>query len=288
MEENVRWLKTQEEIFPARPYSLTKAFQTKKYSFDMHEHDFYEINIILEGSGYHFIENRTITVEPGDMFVIPPGVLHGYKNIDEVFNVFHLAAKNEFFDRYAEELNQLDKFKVLFEIEPYLRVNEQNFYIKLDYDYLLRLKNTIDSFDTLKFNESDEADTMRNILSLVIIASLCRYTSQNFDRLYRDKTNSNADILKALEYIHTNYGEKLTINVLASVCNMSRSTFIRKFKECTNTSPNKYILNYRCENAKNLLIFGMPHTEVAHRCGFFDVSHMDKSLLKYRAEKAGG
>ena len=37
----------------------------------------------------------------------------------------------------------------------------------------------------------------------------------------------------------------------------------------------------RCDNAEKLLKLGMSRTEAAHRCGFFDVSHMDKSLVKY-------
>jgi len=281
MEENIRWRRTPEEIFADRPYALTKAFQTKKYSIVMHEHDFYEINIILEGSGYHFIEKRKMVVNPGDMFVIPPGVLHGYENIDPVFNVFHLAAKHEFFDKYTDELNHLEQFKVLFEIEPYLRANEQNFYIKLDYEYLLELERDIAVFDRLKPDTSDEADTLRNIQALRMIASLCRYTSMNFDRIYGGERRGYADILKGLEYIHSNYSDKLTIDDLAKVCNMSRATFIRKFRSCTNTTPNRYILDYRCENAKKLLKLGMSRTEAAHRCGFFDVSHMDKSLIKF-------
>ncbi len=284
IDNNIRWLRTTEEIFPHRPLAMTLAFQTEQYNYKMHEHDFFEINIILEGSGYHYIEKRRLKVIPGDMFVIPPGVLHGYENIDPIFNVFHLVANQAFFDKYSEMLSNLRQFKLLFEIEPQLRANEQNFYMNLNYEYLLDLKKDIGFLEEIEFDESDEANTIRNIITLKIIASLCHYAAKDLDQKSHGKQKSCFDILMALEYIHNNYSEKITVDDLAKLCNVSKATFLRKFKIMTKKTPNKYILDYRCKNAWDLLSMGISRTETAHLCGFFDISHMDRVLLKY-AEK---
>lgn len=281
MDNNIRCLKTAKEIFPMRPHALTLAFQTEQYNYNMHEHDFFEINIILEGTGFHYIEERRLKVYPGDMFVIPPGVIHGYESIDRIFNVFHLAINKSFFEIYSQELNHLGHFKMLFEIEPCLRANKQNFYMNLDYEYLLQLKNDIAFFDQIGKECSNEADTIRNILTLKLIAFLCSYSIQNFNRMQTGDRKGYFEILKALEFIHNNYSERITIDDLAKLCNISKATFIRKFKNCTNNTPNKYILNYRCKNAQHMLSMGISRTETACCCGFFDVSHMDKVLLKY-------
>lgn len=280
MDKTDRWQRTVDEIFPSREFALVVAFQTEKYNYAMHEHDFWEINIILEGSGYHYIEQRSLTVYPGDVFVIPPGVLHGYSNIDPRFNVFHLAVRYEFFDIYAAELSRLKRYRMLFEIEPMLRVNEQNFYMNLDYRYLIELKNDIIGFDELKIEESDETDTMRSILALKVISSLCRYASQHPERMRENDSLGYYDILGALEYIHNNFSEKIAVNELAKMCSMSKATFLRKFKACTQNTPGQYILDYRCKAARRLLTLGMLRTEAAQQCGFFDVSHLDKSLHK--------
>ena len=281
IDNNIRWLRTTEEIFPHRPLAMTLAFQTEQYNYKMHEHDFFEINIILEGSGYHYIEKRRLKVIPGDMFVIPPGVLHGYENIDPIFNVFHLVANQAFFDKYSDMLSNLRQFKLLFEIEPQLRANEQNFYMNLEYDYLLKLKNDITILDEIEFEESDEADTIRNIMTLKIITSLCLYASRDLDQKSKSDQKNCFDILMALEYIHNNYSEKITVKGLSELCNVSKSTFLRKFKTMTNSTPNRYILDYRAKKAESLLSMGISRTEAAQLCGFFDISHMDRVLLKY-------
>ncbi len=281
LDSNARWLKTSEEIFPHRPHAMTLAFQTEQYRYRMHEHDFYEINIILEGSGYHYIESRQLKVNVGDMFVIPPGVLHGYENIDPVFNVFHLVANKNFFTKYAEEIKLLGQFKVLFEIEPYLRANERNFYINLDYDFLTELKSDITILESIKSDVTDESDTIRNIITLKIISSLCRYAKQNSDRINKNEPKEYQDIMRALEYIHNNYSEKITIPDLAKLCNVSKATFLRKFKSVTKTSPNKYLLFCRAKNARRLLDGGLSRTATAQLCGFFDISHMDRVLSSY-------
>ena len=43
----------------------------------MHQHSFYEINIITRGSGWHYIENQCIEAKLGSVFVISPNIKHG-------------------------------------------------------------------------------------------------------------------------------------------------------------------------------------------------------------------
>ena len=43
----------------------------------MHNHSFYEINIVTSGSGWHYIENQCMKAKLGSGFVIPQNVRHG-------------------------------------------------------------------------------------------------------------------------------------------------------------------------------------------------------------------
>lgn len=63
---------------------------------------------------------------------------------------------------------------------------------------------------------------------------------------------------------------------------MSRSTFLRSFKELCNISPTEYLNNYRCEKAAEMLAtHKYSKTAVAHSNGFYDLSHMERMLKKY-------
>ena len=109
----------------------------------MHTQSFFELNIILEGEGMHYIENQKLPVQRGDVFIIPPNIKHGYHAISD-FDVCHILMSQGFFERYAGELKALPMFFLLFNIEPimrtvgnsslYLKISEENF---IHINYLL-------------------------------------------------------------------------------------------------------------------------------------------------------
>ena len=68
---------------------LVHAFLMKDYDIGMHEQEFFEINIISRGSGFHYINNNAINANEGDVFIIPPKISHGYVG-GEGFDVFHV------------------------------------------------------------------------------------------------------------------------------------------------------------------------------------------------------
>ena len=45
----------------------------------LHQHDFYEMVLILRGSCRHFYRNVYVPLMPGDLFLIPPNRPHSYR-----------------------------------------------------------------------------------------------------------------------------------------------------------------------------------------------------------------
>lgn len=273
--------RTSDEIFSPEPLALTRGFETDRYNIDFHDHDFYEINVVFEGSGYHYIEGRKFEALPGCVFVIPPGVLHAYENRDEHFNVFHLIAKNEFFTMYQEQLWHLSHFKMLLEIEPYLRRQNRQVFMTLEPKTLLEFKQQAAIFAQLEGDSSPQAHTLRTVQTLKMICDLCRYMSGDGNTVRNRKNEGYAGILRVLDHIHNHYGEKLTLDTLASIACVSKPTLNRQFKDFCQTSPNVYILRYRCEMAEKWLKLGKRKAETAQECGFYDQSHMEKMMNRY-------
>jgi transcriptional regulator GlxA family with amidase domain len=86
-------------------------------------------------------------------------------------------------------------------------------------------------------------------------------------------------ILNTLEYIHAHFSEKITVDSLAARVYLSRSTFLRSFYEICGVSPISYLRKYRAQKAEELLASSaLSKTEIAHLCGFYDLSHMEKSI----------
>ena len=71
-----------------------RALLYRNYSIAPHSHDFYEINVVVNGKGIHTIEDNNISVSRGSVFVIPPMVVHGYSHTENL-DVYHLLIKSE-------------------------------------------------------------------------------------------------------------------------------------------------------------------------------------------------
>ena len=88
-------------------------------------------------------------------------------------------------------------------------------------------------------------------------------------------------IADSLNFIHQNYEERITIEMLAERQNMSRATYIRWFNKTCGCSPHQYLMQYRIKKASEALAVNESSiSEIAQNCGFFDASHLRRALNK--------
>ena len=83
------------------------------------------------------------------------------------------------------------------------------------------------------------------------------------------------------EVIKNNLYENLRLYEIAFLCNLSLSSFQRKFKEIYNSSPSKYINKKRIEKAKELIDQNeMRIAEIGYSVGFESPSHFSKAFSR--------
>jgi AraC-like DNA-binding protein len=67
----------------------------------------------------------------------------------------------------------------------------------------------------------------------------------------------------------------------AKLCGKSLSSFKRDFKECFNTTPNRWLINKRLEHSKMLLLgTSLTVSEIGYECGFKNNSHFIQAFKK--------
>jgi AraC family transcriptional regulator len=72
-----------------------------------------------------------------------------------------------------------------------------------------------------------------------------------------------------------------SLSELAALCGLSRSHFVRAFKQSTGMPPYRWLLMRRVERAKDLLRgTTTPIAEIALTCGFADQSHLTRVFSK--------
>lgn len=71
----------------------------------------------------------------------------------------------------------------------------------------------------------------------------------------------------------------ISIEQIANACNLSRSYFIRAFRETTDRTPHQWLLEHRIDRARELLKRSdSPLSEIAIACGFSDQSHFTRTF----------
>jgi AraC family transcriptional regulator len=79
-----------------------------------------------------------------------------------------------------------------------------------------------------------------------------------------------------------------TLAALADATGYSRAQFVRLFRRTTGTSPHRYVLQQRLEQAQRLIVgSGMPLAEVASATGFASQSHLSSAFVRHFGNTPG-
>lgn len=253
----------------------------------VHFHDFYEINIITEGSGTHIIGQNSFPALMGDVFIIPPHIPHGYEEAPaQRLKILHILLSKKFMLEYESILKNINGYSLFFNIEPQLRKNNN---IKMfaninnaEFIYYLHEINKL-----LAFCEGHIGDplneTNKNVKILNLICDLAVSLISGSNTLPQDSVPALPDLLHVLAYIENNFAEDVTLADLSRVANMSRSTLLKQFAKLCKCSPSDYLLTIRVENSCKML----EHTDasisqIAQDCGFYDSSHFSKMFYRVK------
>ena len=253
---------------------LIHAFIMRNYSIDMHVQEFVEINIITGGTGMHYIEDRRLPANHGDIFIIPPQTCHGYVG-GEGFDVYHFLISNQFMEKYIADLQLLPSFFILFKAEPLMRgSNREPLHLTLTDEQFLKIEVLLHELQKYSSPQTPADSNICNSLAMILITSLCEMYTENTNNTDNSSVHDDEAFLNALALIEERYYEKISIARLAKTAQLSRSSFLRKFQEVCKTSPAKYLTQRRIEAAKHLLAnTSLPISDIAEKTGFYDASH---------------
>ncbi|MEO1203418.1 MAG: helix-turn-helix transcriptional regulator [Pseudomonadota bacterium] len=109
-----------------------------------------------------------------------------------------------------------------------------------------------------------------------------RFTARHYQRVF--------------DYVATNFAATITVEQLAGEAGISASHFARLFKKTIGESPMQFVMSYRIEQAKKLLVQqDTPIIDIAMSCGFSDQAHFSRAFKRaedltpgrYREQQTG-
>ena len=145
------------------------------------------------------------------------------------------------------------------------------------------IKKDVMSFIKKFMSEYEEnslgKDKLLNSLSMIITHELIR-SILNLETI-KDIVIKKDEIQITINYMNQHFGEKITIESLSKLANMSESNFNRIFKKETGISPIEYLINVRIKKAKKFLREKTNTiTEISINCGFYSISHFSSCFMK--------
>ena len=239
-----------------------------------HCHDFYELVTVLDGSGRYEYQGATYTLDPGDTFIIRPGVSHHYLE-QRNLSLMNFIWYPEELPVTPETLNGIPGYRAFFDLEPQSRsifrfehrltlMPEQSAAMQMFYRRIEgELKKRPDGYQL----------AVGLIFTELLIA---------VSRIYNDSKNAidknGNDLQKignVLAYLDANYMHRISRAKAARIHGSSETTFSRSFKRIMSESFFEYLLNLRLRHARELLSGSdMSISEVAQACGFCDSNYL--------------
>ncbi len=162
---------------------------------------------------------------------------------------------------------------------------------KVPYGGLLNVEvNTfnriIQLFEKLQLQMCMEADEFwpcrsRSYLIEILIILQMSYIDNTTPKEFLELNELQKEMSDILEFIHSNYSSKITIELLTKQFNINRNTLNQRFTELTGFTPISYLIQHRLKVAESLLVnTRVPVYEICERVGFSELSNFMRSFKK--------
>ena len=222
----------------------------------------YQLLYVMQGRMQHRLENKLQTVEKGTLVLYPPQVpneyIYDHHDRPEVFWVH--------FTGFGAE-----------ECIHRIGLGSGNRTCEIGYcdEYSDIFKKMISELQLQSVNFREFAAAH----FLMLIAQIQR--KQNMI-ITGAKDLRNEKIWKALDIMHQDPGNDLSVQQYAAECHMSVSWFIHTFRQLTGKSPLQYQAGLRIGKAKELLVnTSLSVGEVAAMLSYSDIFNFSKAFRKY-------
>lgn len=232
-------------------------------SYPVHHHEFAEIGLVLKGKGTMFINGVKHDFQPGTLFVLLPHQIHNFSNdtdssLELVCCMFDIGILT---DALLEpELSSL-LLRIGDDLQPHSHLNPESFdTVRSIFQYLQR------EFGGLELG--------RNSLiraKLVEVLMLFIRSHNGMPRPQAPRTpEKKKDTWKLIQYVNTHYmQENVTLELLASLFQVSVPYISRSFKELVGRSFLSYLHALRIRRAASLLASTeMTVSDIAAEVGF--------------------
>jgi len=266
-------IKTYNRIFKDdREFPLNVRF-TDQDAAELHRHEFTELVIILHGCGRHLTKFAAAPIAAGDVLVIPRGGSHGYDQVRELRLMNVLFAPDQL-PMPLLDFYRLPGFSALFALKNEF-CEQHRFYPS----FTLPADTMVTVTHLLRFME-DECRRMQpghRLCMMGYFMSLLGNLARAYNETLPAPTRVPGNIARAISFMKNNFDSPLTLPEITRVAGMSKSAFMRNFRQATGSTPIDYLIRTRIlEACARLRSSGDRISEISAQVGFADSDYFSR------------
>lgn len=243
-----------------------------------HWHEAFELTYLVSGRLEFYINSDIFYLEAGEAIFINSEVLHQIKVIKGGEAIYYSYV-------FAPEFlcGSLQSFVAVKYILP--MIHNRNFCYecfrhKRKWEEGLFKELAACNEAAKKGEDAGELEIMYRILGVVL------KVIENTDVLSKEGHNREnkmyGSMMKLIFFIQEHYGEPITLEEISAAASLSKSSCSRIFKKMVKMTPFQYLLEFRINESKKMLLNSYFSTaQIAFLCGFHDSSYFCKMFKAY-------
>lgn len=265
------------EITPLSPDDSFLVFDRVKKHFDfpIHFHPEYELNFILNGKGARRVVGDSIEViDEIELVLVGPNLNHGWETHqcanDKIYEITIQFHSNLFDEKLLsrrifksiKDLLQRSNYGILFskKTSKQLRPRIMNLAKISGMDYFMEVLSILQDLATSRNQKQ-----------------LSTYSEHN--KIFE----KSSQIKKVYDYIHENFGRKITLAEISALANMTPVTFNRFIKKRMGKTFIEFANETRISYATRWLNeTDMSISEISYKCGFNNIANFNRVFKKLR------
>lgn len=237
---------------------ISVSKKTLNEDFPLHWHDFFEIEIIVGGSGTQILNGQEYPLGSGCIYMLSPTDFHEVKTREgiELYNLmFHESMLSE---EFLQAISAESGDKIFY-------------FNNSELAEIIAMCDIIEA--EYKNNKKYKSEFLRSMLEcfLIVILRKLKFSDSPAEK------RTEQHIQKAILYTQLHFKENPSLKEAAKTVSLNPNYFSQKFKETTGKTYTEYLTGLKISYAKKILrSSNLSVTEVCFACGFSSLSNFMK------------
>lgn len=245
---------------PSLPMLELRHGTTCEACYALHTHGEYSLGAVLSGKSCYQYQHQSYRISANDVMLIAPNIPHACNaETCEEWEYLMLYIDSGYWQALCERAGCAPFVNGVPRQDPRL------------VQRLLLLKQ--------HWSSANASAVTLESLWLDCFEHLC----QRYQYHQADAPLAQHSLDRAIAWLHQHLTEPVNLSEWSAQVDLPRHQLLRQFRDKIGMSPHQYLLNQRIQLAKTFLKSGCYISDIAHRLGFSDQSHFQRTFKRYAA-----